>query len=850
MEGSSNIPSELAWVDLTSPQLPIWLDLQSGADPSSYIIGGYIRIPGPVDPERFDRAVALVVARNDALRLRFHEREPLQRSDFTLDSPMAQIDLRGAADADTALHRHLEQEFPKPFDLAARGYLFRITLIQFDARLWYCVLKFHHLIADGMSISLVFDQICEAYNGRSAEPHQPQSYAEFARDDAAYLASRRYRADLDYWRERFRTVPKEIFPLRPGAAGRSPASFAAAVTWQLPWPRYQALIDSGKARGTTPFAVLLGLLGATLARMRGETDLTIGVPVLNRSNAAMRRAVGMFAGAMPLRLRVPHRATLAEIAAIVATQLRRDFRHQRAPVNAIVRELGLPQRGRWRLFDVVLSFEPNDYDVAIGGATVQAFGHVGGHEVNPLAVYVREYNVGRPVSIDFAFNSAHLERADVADLQHRFALLLDAYLDNPDARLDTIDLVTPDERARLLGPWCGSEGVGDDDPGSVVGLFLARVSARPDGVAVEGDGVSLSYRELGARTARLAHRLRGLGVGSESVVGVALPRGIDAVVAVLAIWRAGGAYLALDPAYPDARLGYMLTDSGVALVLSHGALAARLGGLAGAGNTGGAAPVLVAPMLLMLDDAAEAARLAALPATALPVPASLQGPAQGLAYVIYTSGSTGQPKPVAVSHGALLNHTRWLNRHYRLGPADRVLLKTSLSFDASVWELISPLSSGATLVVAEAAIPGDVAALARALVTAAISVVQVVPSLLAVLLEEAAVGAATGLRLVLCGGAALAPDLARRFAARLPGAALHNLYGPTETTIDASSWACTAADAADGGASVPIGRGVAGLRLYVLDRGLGLVPVGVVGELYVGGVGLARGYRGRGGATA
>ena len=501
MEGSSNIPSELAWVDLTSPQLPIWLDLQSGADPSSYIIGGYIRIPGPVDAERFERAVALVIARNDALRLRFHERDPLQRSDFALDSPVAQIDLREAADADAAFRRHLEQEFPKPFDLIARGYLFRITLIQFHAELWYCVLKFHHLIADGMSISLVFDQICGAYNADAAEARRRSSYAEFARDDAAYLNSPRYRADLDYWRERFRTVPKEIFPARPGAASRSDLAFTAAVTWQIPWPRYQALIDAGKARGTTPFAILLGLLGATLARMRGETDLTIGVPVLNRSTAAMRRAIGMFAGAMPLRLRIPRRATLAEITVTVAAQLRRDFRHQRAPVNDIVRELGLPQQGRWRLFDVVLSFEPNDYDVAIGEATVQAFGHVGGHEVNPLAVYVREYNAGRPVSIDFAFNPAHLDRAEVADLQRRFALLLAAYLDNPDARLDTIAIVTPEERIGLLGP-----GPSGSPSGSVVDLFLARVLARPDAVAVEGDGVSLSYAALADRSARLAHR--------------------------------------------------------------------------------------------------------------------------------------------------------------------------------------------------------------------------------------------------------------------------------------------------------------------------------------------------------
>ena len=229
---------------------------------------------------------------------------------------------------------------------------------------------------------------------------------EFARDDLAYIKSLRYRRDLDYWLDRFRNVPPPLFPQRFGGL-QTDGEFRGAVTWQLPWQQYQTLLETGKARGTTPFALLLGLLSATLMRMRGELDLVIGVPVSNRASAVARSAIGMFAGAMPMRVRIPHSATLHAIASQVAAQLRRDFRHQRAPINDIVRELGLPKHGRWRLFDVVLSFEPNDYDVTLGDTKVQAHGYVGGYEFNPLAVYVREYNTGQPVAIDFAFNPAY-----------------------------------------------------------------------------------------------------------------------------------------------------------------------------------------------------------------------------------------------------------------------------------------------------------------------------------------------------------------------------------------------------------------------------------------------------------
>ncbi|HXE17891.1 MAG TPA: condensation domain-containing protein, partial [Stellaceae bacterium] len=511
MEGSSNIPSDLAWIDLTSTQLPVWLDLGSGAHPSSYVIGGYIRIPGPVDPERFIRAVDVVVARNDALRLRFDVKEPRQIIDFS-DYPCVDIvDVSAAPDPNVAFRSYLETEFPKPFDLAARGRLFRISLIRLEAGLWYCVLKFHHLVADGMSISLVFGQICDVYNGDADGARRHPAYLDFARDDAAYLASERYRRDLDYWRERFRSAPRPLFSERRRAGRRDDRGVAPALTWQLPWARYKALTELGKSRGVTPFAIFLGVLAATLMRMRGTPDLVIGVPVLNRSAASWRDTIGMFAGAMPTRLRLPRRATLHDITALAAAQLRRDFRHQRAPISDIVRALGMPQQGQWRLFDVVLSFEPNDYDLRLDGAAVQASGHVSGYEFNPLAVYVREYNSDRPVAIDFVFNPNFLAREEAADLQRRFQFLLERYLGDPDQRLADIDIVTAEETVLQRQDEIVASTMVREEASSIVSLIEAQVGLRPEAVAVEGSGERLSYGALWARSGLLAARLRALG---------------------------------------------------------------------------------------------------------------------------------------------------------------------------------------------------------------------------------------------------------------------------------------------------------------------------------------------------
>ncbi len=828
MDGASRSTSEIDWQALSSAQMPVWLDLQTGTDPRFYIIGGYLRIAGSIDPAIFRRAVALAMARHDALRLRIHPDEPKQSVHSALAPPVDLLDLSDRLEPEAAFLEHIDTAFVRVFE-GESAPLFHFTLAKARERQWFLLIRYHHLIIDGLGISLMIRAVADAYGailrGDGTEAIPLLSYRRFIADDAAYLLSSRHGQDIDYWRERFRSLPEPVFPPRRGESAPGAYAPSRSVQFWVDWPRYVQFIETCRAREATPFHVLTALLAALLARTVRRDDITIGVPILNRRTVDFKRTIGMFAGMMPLRLRIDAAGSVSRLVAHVGDQLRRDYRHQRAPIQDVQHALGLARLGRRQLFDVALSYEKNDYDFPIGDAPFQLIGLTGGYELNPLALYVREYHREKPVLFDFAFNSRHLTQAEVEDLARRFRLLFDLYLAEDATRIDALPLLSEEERRRLTQDWNATAASVPE--ATLPELFAEQVARTPEAVAVSCGGEAVSYGALEARANRLARRLIGLGVGPETVVGLALERSAELVVAMLAVLKAGGCYLPLDAGHPPARLAFLLADAGAALVLTSTALAPRL-------------PEDLPA--LRLDEAAP--DLSPAPIAANERRAPLRP--DHLAYIIYTSGSSGTPKGVGISHRAIVNHTLWLNRRFALGPGDRVLQKTALGFDASVWEFLSTLTAGATLVLAQPEGDRDPAYLARALVEHDITVLQLVPSLLPLLLDQPELAEAHRLRLLFCGGEALPAALVERCRERL-GAELHNLYGPTEATIDATSWPC-AVDAAV--QTMPLGRPIANTRLYLLDEALSPVPVGVAGEIYLGGVGLARGYVGRPELTA
>ena len=448
--------SEIEWQELTSAQMPVWLDLQTGTDLRFYIIGGYLRIAGSIDPAIFRRAVALAMARHDALRLRIHPDEPKQSVHSALAPPVDLLDLSDRLEPEAAFLEHIDTAFVRVFE-GESAPLFHFTLAKARERQWFLLIRYHHLIIDGLGISLMIRAVADAYGailrGDGTEAIPLLSYRRFIADDAAYLLSSRHGQDIDYWRERFRSLPEPVFPPRRGESAPGAYAPSRSVQFWVDWPRYVQFIETCRAREATPFHVLTALLAALLARTVRRDDITIGVPILNRRTVDFKRTIGMFAGMMPLRLRIDAAGSVSRLVAHVGDQLRRDYRHQRAPIQDVQHALGLARLGRRQLFDVALSYEKNDYDFPIGDAPFQLIGLTGGYELNPLALYVREYHREKPVLFDFAFNSRHLTQAEVEDLARRFRLLFDLYLAEDATRIDALSLLSREERRRLTQDW-------------------------------------------------------------------------------------------------------------------------------------------------------------------------------------------------------------------------------------------------------------------------------------------------------------------------------------------------------------------------------------------------------------
>ncbi|MEV1176996.1 amino acid adenylation domain-containing protein, partial [Nonomuraea sp. NPDC049784] len=570
--------------------------------------------------------------------------------------------------------------------------------------------------------------------------------------------------------------------------------------------------------GATLFMTLVGGLAVVLGRHAGQDDVVVGTPVANRNRAETEDLIGFFVNTLALRTDLSGDPTLAEVVARVRSEALAAYAHQDLPFEQLVDAIQ-PERDRSRhpLFQVMVTHGQGTvatFDFA--GLTSEGLGLPPTMAKFDLTIAFSES--GPDLSGEISYSTELFDRGTVERLAAHLVAVLDAAAADPRARLSDVQVIGPGERHAVVTGW-NDTATPAADFAAVHELVAARAAARPGDPAVTYQGTTLSYGELDARANRLAHHLIGQGVGPETVVGLRLDRGLDMVVAVLGVLKAGGAYLPIDPDYPAERIAYMLADSGARFVLSHGGLT---GAPAGPGET-------------HLDDPRTAALIDAGPATA---PDRLRHPDQ-LAYVIYTSGSTGRPKGVAVGHRSLANLVRAQSADYDLTERDVALQLTSFSFDVAGCELFAALSTGARVVVADAEARGSARALEDLVRAEGVSVAQMTPTTA----RPLALDMLPGLRLLVTGGEAYPAELARSWAR---GRRLINAYGPTETTVCATVGVWT--DGHDG--PPPIGTPIANMRAYVLDRHLGPAPIGVAGELFIGGVGVARGYAHRPELTA
>ncbi|MFI8888635.1 amino acid adenylation domain-containing protein, partial [Streptomyces sp. NPDC053813] len=809
---------------LSYAQQRLWFLHRLEGPSATYNMPLALRLSGELDVEVLRAALDDVLARHEALRTHFTETggEPRQTiraaADARIDWAVHEIDAR---ELDTQLSRAARHAFDLSRELPVRAGLFRVSRDE-------CVLLIllHHIAGDGWSLAPLARDLVTAYSARlegrsgALEP-LPVQYADYtlwqrellgeAGDEGSAL-----NRQVDYWRRQLAGLPELVTV--PGDRPRPVvASYAGEVRrFGVGAGLHERIARIARECDATVYMVLQASLAALLTRLGAGTDVPIGSPVAGRTDEALDQLVGVFINTLVLRTDTSGDPSFTELVARVREASLGAFAHQDVPFEHLVEELN-PQRSTAHhpLFQVMLTLQNNEQpDFRLPGLRVQTKGLHSGVSRMDLTLSLTEQRDerGQLAGIEGVVEYATdlYDPQTISTLTTRWTDLLEALTTRPEQPITHADILTTDERHQVLTEW--NDTVHEVPDTTLPELFAAQAARTPDALALIDGGTELTYAQLDARANRLARLLVDRGVRPGGTVAVALPRSVELVVALLAVHKAGAAYLPLDLDYPAERLAFMRADARPDLVLDDLDAIAALTGTAAADGTEHGPSVALSPELP--------------------------------AYVIYTSGSTGRAKGVVIPQRGVVNRLLWMQDTYRLAADDRVLQKTPSSFDVSVWEFFWPLITGATLVMAAPQGHKDPAYLAGLIRTQGITTAHFVPSMLDVFLAEPTAAQCTALRRVICSGEALSAGLTERFRSTL-GAELHNLYGPTEASIDVTAWPCLT----DTGV-VPIGRPVWNTRTYVLDAALRPVPPGVAGELYLAGTQLALGYLDRPGLTA
>jgi amino acid adenylation domain-containing protein len=829
-------------VPLSFAQRRLWFIEQLDVPSALYNIPVEVRLSGEVDAVALGAALRDVIGRHEVLRTVFPtaaDGQPYQRiidvDDLAWQLQVVEVfadELPAAAAASTCV-------FDLETDVPIRAWLFSAGPGEH-----VLVLVLHHIASDGWSWAPLARDVATAYAARR-EGRAPQwaplpgQYADYAlwqrellgsEDDPDSVISRQ----AAYWRDALAGVPEELD--LPGDRPRPPVAShrGHTVPLQVCAEEHARLLDLARANRVTLSMLMQAALAVLLSKLGAGTDIPIGAAFAGRTDKGLEDLVGYFVNTLVIRSDLSGNPTFAELLGRIREAGLSALANQDIPFERLVEDLA-PARSlaRHPLFQVALTVQNNAAAVLdLPGLRAEAVS-----PASPMARFDLDVTIsevadigGAPAGLRGAVIAAAdlFDRESVERIARRLVRVLEAVTADPGLRVCDVDVLDAAERDRLLVGW--NDTAVELPPASVPELVAGQVARTPDAVAVTCGDARVSYAELDARAGRLACYLGGLGAGRESVVALCLPRGVDMVVALLAVWKAGAAYLPIDPDLPAERVSYMLADAAPVCVLTVSAMA---GVLPGGDADAGSIPVVA------LDDPRVAAVVSSMSgesATGGVVP-------EQLAYVIYTSGSTGGPKGVAVAHGSLVNFLAAMQARFGLGAEDRLLAVTTAGFDIAALEFYLPLANGAAVVLAQREQARDPQMLRTLARSHGVTVLQATPSLWQALVAGAGAGSWAGVR-ALVGGEALPAELAYVLAEQ--AAAATNLYGPTETTI----WSTASELGPDAGVVSSIGRPIANTRVYVLDDRLAAVPAGVAAELYIAGAGLARGYAGRAGLTA
>ncbi|HKP51512.1 MAG TPA: amino acid adenylation domain-containing protein [Chloroflexia bacterium] len=825
---------------LSFAQMRLWfLDRMEGGSPF-YNVSFATRLTGPLHLEALRRSISEIVRRHDTLRSSFvtADEDPVQVAASYADVPLPVQDVRHlpAQEREREAHSLLTEEAQRPFDLA-QAPLVRTLIIRLDEEEHLLLVTMHHIIADGWSFHLFHGELQTLYSAfvagnPSPLPELPIQYGDYAVWQRKRLQGEILQAQLEYWMRQIRGAPPllELPADRPRPARQTYRGATQSIT--LPPELVHELEHLSKQEGVTFFMTLLAAFDALIYRYTGQTDVVVGAPIAGRTRREVEGLIGFFANTLLFRADLGGEPTFRELLARVKEVALGAYDHQDLQFERLVEE-AQPERNLSYnpLFQVMFGLENTPREIREqSGLVFDTALFESGTSIVDLSLTIIDTPQGTQAQAEYSTDL--FDRDTITRLLGHYRTLLEAVARDPQTPVSQLPILTESERRTLLVEWNDTR---NDYPRElcVHQLFAAQANRTPDKVALVYGKQKLTYRELSERANKLAHYLRTLGVGPDTLVGICVERSIEMVVGVLGVLKAGGAYVPLDPTYPKERLAYMVEDSGAGVLLSQEELAGLAQDLAGQ---------RAHRVLLDRDWKGIEPQPAGDPAP--------EGGPDNLAYVIYTSGSTGRPKGVQVPHRALTNHLWSMKAKPGLAEDDVLLAVTSLSFDIAALELYLPLVTGATLVLASKDIASDGILLGREIAERGATVMQGTPASWRLLfIADAWPARATGTLKALCGGEALPVSLAYDLSCR--AVAVWNMYGPTETCIWSTIHKVEIGEQKGPNSSVTsIGRPIANTQVYLLDRHMQPVPIGVAGELYIGGDGLARGYLGRPDLTA
>ncbi|MEG3162877.1 amino acid adenylation domain-containing protein [Sphingomonas sp. LB2R24] len=787
-----------------------------------YNVQSGLDLTGPLDSLRLKGAVTALVSRHSILRTAFIESisgQPVQAVLSETQPEWRTVDISLSSYKGEDCKRIQKDEACRPFDLKVPNNI-RFLLIRLGSEEHKLLITYHHILLDGWSFSILVDELLDLYEDGGVKLLPPLPYRNYL----AWLKNQDRNASESAWQGALDMFERFLLFTEKRAAAEMPSVHEVAISAKLS----ESLNLFARRTGLTLNTLFQASWAATLQTMTGKSDITFGITVAGRPPEieGVERMLGLFINTIPLRFRFDLTESLLEMARRLQSEQVALLPHQHVGLRDIQR-----LSGGGELFDTLMVFENYPVGTHANGCAeklqVNPAAGFGGNVTNyPLTIIV---SPGSLIGISASYRSDLLSLREIERIVGRMTLFLEMLVQDPSRRTADISLLLAEEREELevwnRSPQHGAHYL------SLHEMFCRQAAWTPHATSVVFKERSLTYSELEFQSNQMAHLLADRGISAEDLVAVAVPRSIELIVVLLGILKTGAAYLPLDPDFPRQRLQFMINDARPPLVI---------------GLSSSIRDISLNLPWLMIDDPEVEEKLAMMPGVPLdPKSRNRRVYKDNIAYLIYTSGSTGSPKGTAVSHRAIVNRLEWMQSTYRVTSADRVIQKTPISFDVSVWEIFAPLSAGATLVLACPGGHRDAFYLRRFINEMRVTIAHFVPSMLREYLNEIGDFRGSMLREVICSGEALTVDLYEDFGKRSE-ARLSNKYGPTEAAIDVTCWM----GEGDATSSVPIGRPVWNTKTYVLDAALRPVPPGTQGELYITGNQLARGYHNRPDLTA